>query len=239
MSQTIDNLLKYQQVDEKLLAIEKEVTASQERKNYITTKNFLTQAPEKLDAYEAKAQRMEKQLQELIGSYNELAETTNDFNNIDDLIEEGADISFYKKNVMQIMDQLRNIKAEIANLQKSVASAGQEYQEFKKKTIQMQNLYNNEYQPTYKAYKAAKTEEMKVIKDQLDEIAKGIDPVAMKKYLEKRNERIFPVLCPIKVVNKEPRCSKCGMGFPISSLEKIKSGGVVECDYCRRILYTE
>ncbi|MCD8307988.1 MAG: hypothetical protein LUD51_07185 [Clostridia bacterium] len=238
MSQ-IENLLKYQQVDEKLLAIEKEVAGSQERKNYITTKNFLTQAPDKLAAYEAKAQRMESQVAALEKTYNELAETLEDFNNIDELIEEGGDIAFYKKNVLQIMDQLRNIKNEIASMQKSIEAAGKEYQEFKKKTIQMQNLYNNEYQPKYKAYKNARNEEMKVIKDQLDEIAKTIDPVGMKKYMERRNERIFPVLCPIKVVNKEPRCSKCGMGFPISSLEKIKSGGVVECDYCRRILYTE
>ncbi len=238
MSQ-IQYLLQYQQVDEKLLAIEKEVTASQQRKNYITTKNFLTQAPEKLAAYENKAQRMEKQVEALEASYNELAETIEDFNNIDELIEEGADISFYKKNVLQIMDSLRSIKNEIASLQKSIQAIGQEYQEFKKKTIQMQNLFNNDYQPTYKAYKAAKTEEMNAIKAQLDEIAKNIDPAPMKKYLEKRSERIFPVLCPIRVLNKEPRCSKCGMGFPISSLEKIKSGGVVECDNCHRILYTE
>ncbi|MCD8294337.1 MAG: hypothetical protein LUE27_03680 [Clostridia bacterium] len=238
MSQ-MEYLLKYQQVDEKLLAIEKEVTGSQERKNYITTKNFLTQAPEKLTAYETRAQRMEKQVKALEDSYNELAETIEDFNNMDELVEDGADISYYKKSIMQIMDKLRGIKTEIASLQKAIADAGKEYQDFKKKTIQMQNLYNNDYQPTYKAYKAKKTEEMNAIKVQLDEIAKHIDPAPMKKYLEKRSERIFPVLCPIKTINKELRCSKCGMGFPISSLEKIKAGGVVECDNCHRILYTE
>ncbi len=238
MSQ-IENLLKYQQVDEKLLAIEKEVTNSQERKNYVNTKNFLTMVPEKLQALEGKAIQIEGQLKDLEAKYNALAETLEDFDNLDELVEEGAEISFYKKNVIQTINSLRGMKAEMVQLQKAAQAAAQEYQDLKKKTLSMQKVFNEDYNPTYKAYKAAKTEEMNKIKAELDVIAQDIDPLALRKYLEKRSERIFPVICPIMIRGNEPRCSKCGTGFPISSLEKLRTGSsVVECDYCHRILYT-
>ena len=57
MSQ-VEKLLKYQETDEKLLKLEREMANSDERKNYVQAKNFLTKAPEKLDALEAKAREL-------------------------------------------------------------------------------------------------------------------------------------------------------------------------------------
>jgi len=44
----VDQLLKYQQEDSKLLKIEQEAAVSEERKNFIQTKSFLNKASEKL-----------------------------------------------------------------------------------------------------------------------------------------------------------------------------------------------
>ena len=51
----IEQLLKYQEEDSKLLKIEKEAAGSSEWKNYSQAKSFLTKVPEKLEAMDSKA----------------------------------------------------------------------------------------------------------------------------------------------------------------------------------------
>ncbi|MDE7214349.1 MAG: hypothetical protein K2N68_00740, partial [Clostridia bacterium] len=67
----VDNLLKYQQEDSKLLKIEQETAGSDERKNFVQTKAFLNKASEKLDALEAKALELGGILEKLNGQYKE------------------------------------------------------------------------------------------------------------------------------------------------------------------------
>ena len=135
----VDKLLKYQETDEKLLKLEREMANSDERKNYVQAKNFLTKAPEKLDALEAKARELNAILNQLKEKYEEIAETLSDFDNLDELVGGGADISFYKKNVLQLVEKLKAIKAEAASFIKSVKDADEEYQAMKNKTIGNQN----------------------------------------------------------------------------------------------------
>lgn len=234
----VEQLLKYQQEDSKLLQIEREAANSEERKNYTQAKNFLTKAPEKLEALDARARELEKLLEQLNQKYSEISETLVDFENLDELVDGGANISFYKKNVLQITEKLKAIKAEIAALQKAVVAADEEYKALKKKTITIQKQYV-EYQNAYKLYRQKKTEEMDVIRKELDKIAKAIDPEVLKKYQAKRNERVFPILCAVNVIGKEMRCSSCGMDLSLAGKEKVSSGIVTECENCHRFLYLE
>ena len=230
----IEKLLKYQEEDSKLLKIEREASNSEERKNYSQAKTFLTKAPEKLDAMDAKALEMNAILQKLNKKYEEIAETLKDFENLDELVEEGADISFYKKNATQIADKLKSIKSEINALIKSINEADEEYQALKKKTIAVQKQYA-EYSATYQEYKKAKLAEMEEVKAELTKLAKGIDPEVLKRYEMKRSERIFPIICEVT----NDRCSKCGMELSIIGKEKIARGEATECDNCHRFLYKQ
>lgn len=228
----VEKLLKYQETDEKLIKIEREASSSEERKNYVQAKNFLTKAPEKLDALEAKAIELNALLTKLNEKYAEIAETLSDFDHLDELVGEGADVSFYKKNVMQITEKLKAIKADVNALTKSIKDADEEYQSMKKKTITVQNQYK-EYSEVYKKYKDGKLAEMNAVRKELDALAKGIDAEVMKKYEEKRSERIFPILCAVK----DGRCSKCGNELSLAGKERIAGGKVTECENCHRILF--
>lgn len=230
----IEKLLKYQEEDSKLLKIEREASNSDERKNYSQAKSFLTKAPEKLDAMDAKALEMNAILQKLNKKYEEIAETLKDFENLDELVDEGADISFYKKNATQIADKLKSIKAEINALVKSIGEADEEYQSLKKKTIAVQKQYA-EYSIAYQEYRKTKLAEMEAVKSELDKLAKDIDPEVLKRYEMKRSERIFPIICAVK----NDRCSKCGMELSIVGKEKIARGEATECENCHRFLYKE
>lgn len=231
-------LLKYQQEDSKLLRIEREAANSEERKNYTQAKNFLTKAPEKLEALDARACELGTLVEKLNKQYGEIAETLVDFENLDELVDGGADISFYKKNVLQITEKLKSIKAEIASLTKAINAADEEYKALKKKTISVQKQYV-EYQNVYKLYRQKKSEEMDAVKRELEKISKDIDKEVLEKYTAKRNERIFPIICPVKPSGKDLRCSICGMDLSLAGRERVSSGGVTECENCHRFLYLE
>ncbi len=228
----VEQLLKYQEEDSKYLEIEREVAVSDERRNFVQVKNYMTKAPEKLAAMDAKAREMSAQLAKLQSDYEDVAETIGDFDNIDELVEGGADISFYKKNAVQLGDKLKTIKQDILNLSKAMKAADEEYRAFKKKTIEMQDKYV-ETQKIYRDYKQSKLAEMEHIKKELDALAKDIEPEVMNAYQTKRNERIFPIICAVK----GDRCSKCGMELSIVGKDKIASGKVTECENCHRFLY--
>lgn len=230
----VEKLLKYQQEDSKLLIMEKEAANSEERRNFTQAKAFLTKAPEKLDALESKAIELSALLERLNVQYKEISETLADFENLDELVDGGADISFYKKNVLQITERLKSIRAEVSALASAIKSSDEEYQAMKKKVISVQKQYA-EYSEKYKAYKENKLQEMAGIKKQLEIIEKDIDPDVMQKYQAKRSERIFPILCAVK----NGRCSKCGNELSLVGKEKISSGNVTECDNCHRFLYSE
>jgi len=230
--QQVEQLLKYQEEDSKLLKIEQDAATSEERKNYSQAKSFLTKAPEKLELLDAKARELSALLEKLNKKYAEIAETLKDFDNLGELVEEGADISFYKKNVTQISDNLKAIKNELNSLTAAVKEADGDYQALKKKTIATQKQYA-EYSAVYQEYKKAKLAEMDGIKKELEKLSKNIDPEVFKKYQTKRSERIFPIICAVQ----NDRCPKCGMELSIVGKEKISVGGVTECDNCHRFLY--
>lgn len=230
----IEQLLKYQEEDSKLLKIEREAANSEEWKNYSQSKSFLTKVPDKLEAMDAKARGLEADLQKIDKRYEEIAETLKDFENLDDLVEEGADISFYKKNAMQLQEKLKSLKAEINAISKTIKESDEEYQALKKKTISVQKQYT-EFATAYQDYKKRKLAEMEQIKEELKKLSAGIYPEVMKRYETKRSERIFPIICAVA----GDRCSKCGMGLSIAGKEKIARGEVTECENCHRFLYKE
>ena len=230
----VKQLLLYQEEDSKLLKIEHDAQGSEEWKNFSQAKSFLTKAPEKLENLDAKARALHAALDLLDKKYAEIEETLKDFENLDELVEEGADISFYKKNATQIAEKLKAIKSEVNTLLKNVKDADEEYKAMKKKTIAVQKQYQ-EYSAVYQEYKKAKIEEMNAVKKELEKLAAKIDPEVLKKYQMKRSERIFPIICAVT----NNRCPKCGMELSIVGKEKVSGGGVTECDNCHRFLYQE
>ncbi|MCD8040797.1 MAG: hypothetical protein LUF82_04695 [Clostridia bacterium] len=228
----IEQLLKYQEEDEKLLKLEQETAGSDERKRFVQSKNFLTKAPEQLERLDGKAAELTALLEKLNKSSNELEEALKDFDNLDEMVQEGANVTFYKKSAVALQKKIRSLKAEIAALSKSVKDVDDEYKALKKKVIAMQKQYK-ESKEAYSKLKDSKKEEVAALEEDLKKLSKDISPEVLTKYKAKRNERIFPIICAVK----GDRCSKCGMELSIKGKETLASGSVIECENCHRILY--
>ncbi len=231
MSQ-IQQLLTYQAKDSELLKIEQEVANSEERKKFVQTKNFMKKASEKLDQLDAKSQQIIARIDALGKRYDELAETLKDFEHLDELVKEGADLSFYQRNASQIAEQLKALKSEIGVLTSAAKETCEEYQTLKKKVLQTQKQFND-ISSAYQQLKESRQAETDKITEELKALAKDIDPEVMRRYNVKRSERIFPILCEIN----SDRCSKCGIELSIADKDKVAAGQVVECENCHRFLY--
>ncbi len=225
-------ILNYQEADKKLYAIERELAGSAERKEYVKAKKFMEAAPERLDSLEAKACALKAEAAQLEAEYAKMQDTLSDFENLDELVESGADLSFYKKKAQAKVDKLKKIKADLTALVASINAASTEYQELKKQVIAMQKQFAD-VKKKYADVKASKDEEKSAIEAELSKLSAGISPELMAKYQTKRKERVFPVVGELT----SDRCPFCGMEPPLAARNKLTGGATIECEHCHRIIF--
>ena len=227
----LNELLEYQKEDALLRKIEQEIGASEERKKFVQAKKFIESAREKLDAQEKRAIELKNLCAELSARSEEIIRALGEYSDLEEMIEGGGDVSFYKKNAQALSDKLRAIKAELNKLVSDVNAITEEYKKLKEQTIVMQKQYK-EYKDKYDAVKASRSKEVEEINRKLSEIGKKIPADTLERYKTKRKERIFPVLVPLN----GDRCV-CGMDFPLAQQGRLAGGNVIECEHCRRFVY--
>lgn len=227
----LKDLLEYQKTDAELRKIEQEIGSSEERKKFAQAKKFLENAKERLEAQDKRA----VELVALRGEIEERCAATckqlEEFSDLEEMVEGGGDLSFYKKNVLALSDKIRAIKAETTKLVADINAAIEEYKKLKEQTIAMQKQYK-EYKEKYEAVKKTKEEEVASIKKRLAAISKNIPEDVLEKYKTKRKEGVFPILVPLTGGG----CI-CGVEMSLAQQGKLSNGGVIECEHCRRIIY--
>lgn len=233
MSQ-LQAILKYQETDKKLYALERELQTSNERKEYVKQRKFLEGAAEKLDAFEQKAKQLAAMSTELSKAYLAFEENLKEYENLDELLSSGADVSFYKKNALAMQEQVKKIRADLTKLTAEINATDAEYKKLKSQVVSAQKLYKDA-QAKYGEVKASKDDERKSIEAELSSLAKDIEKETMEKYLNKRKEKIFPVVGQIQ----DNRCPFCGMAPPIAAINSLGAGKTIECENCRRVIYKE
>lgn len=229
----LNDLLEYQKVDGELRKVEQEIAASEEYKKYMQARKFMKNAQEKLDAQDKRAAELKKLRDDLIVRCEETTKAIEEYADLDELVDGGGDIAFYKKNAQALLDRLRSIKAELNKLIADIGSVSEEYKKFKEQTILMQKQYK-EYKEKYEAVKNARAEEVAQINARLKKAGKPLSPEILEKYNAKRKEKIFPILVPLNA-----NMCICGMDFPLAQQNKLAGGNVIECEHCRRFVYKQ
>ena len=223
-------ILNYQEIDRKLFKLENELAESEERKKYAKLRKFLKTAPEKLDALETKANALSAEATQLSKKYEQTANMLSDFDNVDELINGGADVSFYKKKAQSIVESLRKIKAELNALVENIKATDDEYQKLKKQVKSAQKQYG-EAEESYKAVELSRKAEKDGILAELAKAEKEVPAEMLVRYQTKRKEKIFPVVGQLY----SGRCPFCSMEPPLVAKSKLSSG--IECDHCHRIIF--
>ena len=227
----LNELLEYQKVDAQLRKIEQEVAASEEQKKYAQANKFMKSAPERFEAQDRRAAELVALREDLIRRAEDISKQIAEYSELEEMVEEGGDVSFYKKNAQALLDRLRGLRSEMQKLNADIASTVEEYDRFKKQGAAMQKQY--------KEYKAKRDELVNTHKDEVNslrarlaEIAKKIPEDTLAKYQQKRKENIFPIIAPLN-----GNMCVCGIDFPLALQERLAGGNVVECEHCRRFVY--
>ena len=227
----LNELLEYQKVDAQLRKIEQEVAASEEQKKYAQANKFMKSAPERFEAQDRRAAELAALREDLIRRAEDISKQIAEYSELEEMVEEGGDVSFYKKNAQALLDRLRGLRSEMQKLNADIASTVEEYDRFKKQGAAMQKQY--------KEYKAKRDELVNTHKDEVNslrarlaEIANKIPEDTLAKYQQKRKENIFPIIAPLN-----GNMCVCGMDFPLALQERLAGGNVVECEHCRRFVY--
>ena len=227
-------ILSYQETDTKLFKLEREVAGSEERKEYVKYKKFLESAPEKLDSLEVKATALKAEATELEQKYARAEEALHDFDNLDELVTSGADITFYKKKAQSFAEQLKKLKADLNTLLANIKATDEEYKKLKKQVIAAQKQYA-EASEKYKAVKTAREPEKKALETELAKLEKEVPTQLLEVYKTKRKEKIFPVVGELVGT----RCPFCSMEPPLAARNKLTGGASIECDNCHRIIFSK
>ena len=229
----LQDLLEYQKVDARLREIEQSISSSDVRRKFVQAKKFMESAREKFEAQDKRAQDLKNLRDDLARRSEEIGRQIAEYADLDEMVDEGGDVSFYKKNAQTLLDRLRALKGELQKLTADISATAEEYERFKKQGVQMQKQYK-EYKEKYDTLKAEHAEEVKEINARLAAIAGKLPHETLKKYKQKRKERIFPIIVPLS----GDRCV-CGMDFPLAQQGKLAGGNVVECENCHRFVYKE
>ena len=229
----IENLLKYQEIDEELRKIEMELAQSDERKKVATASSFLKAVNDNVIKLDNRAEILVEHYNSMTSIANELSEQLKDY---DDIVCENPDeLAYIKKKATELSDKISALSMDLENVKNEINSVIKEYSSLVSKTKEAKAQYL-EFLPKYNELKSQKDAEAEAIKAKLAEIGKKVPKDLLEKYLQKRKDKIFPVLNEARVVSKHAYC-RCGTGLPDVDYNYLKNGEIVECESCHRMLY--
>ena len=142
---------------------------------------------------------------------------------------------YVKKKAQALSDEIVALSKSIELISKEMESVLKEFATLRAETKKCQAQYK-EFRPKYEELKASKEGEINAIKTKLAKLEKSLPDDLVEKYKARRKEKIFPVLNEAKEISKQVYC-RCGTQLPVTAYNNLKSGNVVECDSCHRLLY--
>lgn len=224
-------LLEYQSVDRELRKIELEIASSEERKKYMQARKAMKTALDKLDVLDRHSAELIRLRDELAVRAEEAAKRLEEYDDVDELLEGGADVGFYKRSAQTLLERLRTVKGELTKLLSEIDSVSAEYKKLMEQGKQANKIYKENREKAEKV-EAAYADRIGEIKGKLAAIEKSIAPNVLEYYKNKRREGIFPVVVPLN----DWMCV-CGVELPLLHRSELEGGNMIECENCRRLLY--
>lgn len=236
MNKQIEKLVNYQDVDKELKVLEDEVRKSDESQKYLTAKKFLSTVNDSLAALESKAKVVVNSYNLAMTEIEKLKNVAEEASHIIDACENENELNYYKKKFQSTIDGVNNLEAKINSLSKEMEEIIKEFNKLRVATKQMKAQYD-EYAPKFKALKDSKDAEMSKLKAKLDKLKVDIDPSLMEKYQTRRNDKKFPIIYGVDISTTSVYCPACATEMSLSQKNELASGGIKECETCRKLLY--
>jgi predicted nucleic acid-binding Zn-ribbon protein len=236
--QQLDILWAFQQKECEIERIESELKNSQTRKKMIRLRNFVAKQKADLKEFETVSGQMHTRLAEITSEYETLQAQLEGFAEPSEKEEETDDV--------QLLSEVKALRIQAEETQKKLIMLRRELMDIIGKTEKIEEGIRTMASESAKARKEYSTlkvdydaqvscakESISALRNEADEIAKGIGKALLGRYEAIKKNRITPVAL---IVNS--KCEGCNMELPSLLIQRIKAGeGVMECENCGRILY--
>ncbi len=229
----LTNLLKYQELDEKLYRVEQKLVASPYRKKASELQQIAKKAQAKSNELENKANTLLKEIEEIKEKFKQNNKA------FENLMKEDLD-----KITLEDVDKLTSLKGKILNNLNYFEKSLQKYAEAINSTLLEFNKTKKHYDEArneFMTIRAKIDEEKKVLEPEkerlqkdLQVLEKDVEKNLMAEYKKRRSDNIFPVIVPLEGKNF---CGRCRMELPMAAIAKIKDKGVITCEHCKRLVY--
>lgn len=229
----IENLLKYQKLDEELYRVEQKLVNSPYKKKATELANIAKKSQTKSTELETEAEKLISEIEDLKQKFSINKAKMDEMLNCDISSLTLDDIEKFNVLKAKIISNL-NILEKM--LQKSAENINLILADFNRtiKTF-------NEAKSQYSTCKQKIDEESKIyepeknrISKELKSLEKDVDVTLMNEYKKKRQDNIFPVIVPLE---NGTFCGRCRMELPKVAISRIKDTGVITCEHCKRFIY--
>ncbi len=229
----IAKLLEYQQKDFEIIKLENELNKGDNKKIVSEMISLIKEAQNKSIQLDKKALELDLEYKALLKSYDEnsaslesLTRKTSENLNENEIlsIENVANIIATNLNLLE--KKLTNLAENINTILNQFENTKKIYNNARTKHAQYKNLYE-------KQQKEIQPKIDKIIAE-LKTIEKEIDEKLIVKYKNRRQDKKFPIFVPL---NGE-YCGGCSTQLSKAVIGNLKEKGFIDCENCRRIIYS-
>ena len=229
----LEAILKYQEIEANILAVETELSKSKERENASKMQQLLKNGREKILNLEKLAQKINEKYNKATEKY---ALFTKKLESLEKelLSADESKVALYEKAYKDFSAISSALEKEIAAIYAEIQNVTHDYEDIIKKSKTDREKFDK-YKAAYDKQKAEKEPVLLELKAELEKQKKAINEKLFKIYAQKREGKLFPVYVAL-AANK---CGGCRMEISASKLGDMKSNeyGVIECENCGRFIY--
>lgn len=226
------DLLEYQKLDAKLLKLNKELENN-------PSKQMLNKAVAIVKDEQARLLELDSKARTVVANYEKCKEEYEKAYNSFNALSQNAETS--EEKLSKNLDELNKLVSSLTLLERTLSSQAELVTSIIKNFETCKNnivVYRNKHKECkqkVEEYEKNLTPQIEDVKSQMSKVEKLIDKDFLAKYKHLRQDRIFPVLVPLN----QNACGGCSMSLSSAHINKIKTNGYLECEQCRRYIYTE
>ncbi len=231
----LENILKYQEIEGKLIVEETELSKSKDREKAAELSTILKSQKTRLIEIEAQAKKVNESYAKAIEKYEEflkkLEELEKEMANAD-----ASKLAVYEKAYKDFSAIANALEKDITNIYNHIQQITKEYDEIIKKSMSDRVKFDK-YKALFDKFKAEKEPLIEGLKAKLQDAKGKVDSKILNIYMQKREVKKFPVFVAL-ISNK---CGGCRMEISASKLGQMKTNeyGVIECENCGRLIYNK
>lgn len=227
------DLLEYQKLDAKLLKLNKAIESNPSKQMLNKAVSVVKDEQARLLELDAKAKSViatyencKKEYEKAYNSFNELSQNTN--------MDSEEKLSKNLEELNKLVTSLTLLERTLSSQAELVTTIIKNFETCKNNIVVYRNKHK-ECKQKVEEYENTLAPQIEEVKKQMASMEKSINKDMLAKYKHLRQDRIFPVLVPLN----QNACGGCSMSLSSAHINKIKTDGYLECEQCRRYIYTE